>query len=65
MYAQLPNTKITEDTLNLIRANLLAKGSATFKKYIRLKESLNNYKMEEVYLNKLRLYPKYYASVLR
>jgi hypothetical protein len=65
MYAQLPNAKTTEDTLNLIRANLLAKGSATLKEYIRLKESLNKYKIEDEYLNKLRLYPKYYASVLR
>ncbi|MCP9764137.1 DUF2268 domain-containing protein [Lacihabitans soyangensis] len=65
MYGQLPTAKTTEDTLNLIRANLLAKGSATFKEYIQLKESLNNYKIEEEFLNKLRLYPKYYASVLR
>ncbi|MCP9746774.1 DUF2268 domain-containing protein [Lacihabitans sp. CS3-21] len=65
MYGQLPKAKTTEDTLNLIRANLLAKGSATFQEYIRLKESLNNYKIEEVFLNRLRLYPKYYASVLR
>ncbi len=65
MYAQLPNAKTTEDTLSLIRDNLLAKGSATFQEYIRLKESLNKYKIEDEYLNRLRLYPKYYASVLR
>lgn len=65
MYAQLPNAKTTEDTLNLIRDNLLANGSATFKEYIRLKEFQNNYRIKDEYLKKLRLYPKYYASVLR
>ncbi|MCP9757169.1 hypothetical protein EGI26_18570 [Lacihabitans sp. CCS-44] len=65
MYAQLPRAKSAEDSLNLIRSIVLAKGTETFKEYVRQKEAQNNFKIEGEYLNKLRLYPKYYASVLK
>lgn len=65
MYAQLPRAKSAEDSLNLIRSIVLAKGTETFKEYVRQKEVQNNFKIEDEYLNQLRLFSRYYASVLR
>lgn len=65
MFSKLSDAKTTIDTLNLIREFVLNNGTETFKEYVKLKEELNNYKIENEYLRTLRLYPKYYASIIK
>ena len=65
MFHKLPIAKSTEDTLNLIREIVIKNGTETFKEYVKYKENQNNYKVELAYLNRLRTYPKYYASILK
>lgn len=65
MFLGLSKAKTKEDTLNLIRKIVLGKGTETFKEYIKLKEGQSNYKIENEYLRVIRLYPKYYSSVIK
>lgn len=65
MFSKLVDVKTTQDTLNLIKDIVLKNGTAVFQEYVKLKEEQNKYKIENEYLRTLRLYPKYYSSVIK